>query len=255
MRKFTVFTLILTVVVVVVVADLLVNEYATNFEKGDDNLLGTSLPFPDMMSSDDGYTANVLGADAGYESVEVNLEEVTIIEDLPIPASLLPPTTGEVSGESDFEDQNFVSFTQNVLIREDQVRSAGFANAYLESEPHNGYLFKTIYLDDLNDTEANKYIIKNNETPVAKVYTFQFGPLSNVDSVYSILKTRATEGLDIEINETNTFGEASFYMNDSRRQNVAFLAVKVGGVVYGFSYPKEYHPQVTNLVKLIDLEF
>ena len=66
---------------------------------------------------------------------------------------------------------------------------------------------------------------------------------------------RGAEGLDVTVNETNEFAQGSFYLNDVRRSEVAFLAVRVGSMIYGFSYPKEYHSQVKNLVTLLDLEF
>jgi hypothetical protein len=43
-------------------------------------------------------------------------------------------------------------------------------------------------------------------------------------------------------------------MNDTKRPGTAFLTVKLGNLIYGFSYPKEYHPQVKNLIKLLEWE-
>ena len=105
------------------------------------------------------------------------------------------------------------------------------------------------------DVEVTKVAIKTDNTLFAKVYVFQVGGLSSVSEVYEVLKIRGTEGLDIEINETNDYADESFYMNDMRRPDVAFLTVRVGAILYGFSYPKDYHPQISNLVQLLDAEF
>ena len=286
MRKFTIFTLITSVVVLVVGADIFVNDVMPKYKKpvaGDEEpVFDLPSSLPNLDTSGIG-TANVLGADVGsdffsdefsdeivdevslgidraplvedeYETIELPLEaDGPSFELIPVPSTEIPSTLGGSS--SDFEDDNFVPFSTNVLIREDQIRSAGFVSGYLEQEPHEGFLFKTIYVDDLYDVTTTKYIVKSADEALAKVYVFQIGPLSSLTEVYDVLKMRATEGLDMEVNETNNFAEASFYMNDLRRTNVAFLVVKIGAQIYGFSYPKEYHSQIKNLIKLLDMEF
>lgn len=273
MRRFTVFTVLLTVVIVVVLAEMLVNDYLPKFRKdavGTEN--GMTLDLPNDIDLSGGQ-ANVLGSDVDFSKIpdsnypDIEYEEVTLDIDsddlldisddalLEIPADITPTYVATESDVSDFEDENFVTFSANVFIREDMIKSAGFADAYLESEPHNGYLYKTIYLDDLPDVEVTKYAIRDEESLFAKVYVFQVGGLSSVSEIYEVLKIRATEALDVVVNENNEFGDESFYMNDNRRQGVAFLTVRFGAVLYGFSYPKDYHSQIKNLATLIDYEF
>lgn len=273
MRRFTVFTVLLTVVIVVVLAEMLVNDYLPKFRKdavGTEN--GMLLDLPDDIDLSSGQ-ANVLGSDVDYSKIpdsnypDMEYEEISLEVDtddlleisgdtyLELPTEITPTYVATESDISDFEDDNFVSISTNVFIREDMIKSAGFANAYLESEPHNGYLYKTIYLDDLPDVEVTKYAIRDEESLFAKVYVFQVGGLSSVSEIFEVIKMRASEGLDIEINESSEFGNESFYMNDNRRQGVAFLTVRFGAVLYGFSYPKDYHSQIKNLITLIDYEF
>ena len=283
MRKFTVFTLMTSVVVLAVGADIFVNDVLPDHKKPVATDSEFAFDLPDSLPSFDSSglgSANVLGADVGpglieeelfeeeadlgiergapmfdeQDNVELLVEENTsTLELIPVPSTEI--ATVNTSNSSDFEDDNFVPFSTNVLIREDQIRSAGFVSGYLEQEPHEGFLFKTIYVDDLYDVSTSKYIIKSAEQALAKVYVFQVGPLSSLTEVYDVLKMRATEGLDMEVNETNDFADGSFYMNDLRRSNVAFLVTKIGAQIYGFSYPKEYHSQIKNLVKLLDMEF
>ncbi len=141
-----------------------------------------------------------------------------------------------------------------MLLREDQIRSAGFASAYLEQEPHEGFLYKSIYIDDLYDVTSTKYVIKSTNQLLAKVYVFQIGPLSSLDEVYDVLKIRATEGLDMEVNEASGFGSSSFYMNDLRRPNVAFLTVKLV-LIFMVSHIQRISRSDQNLIKLLDMEF
>lgn len=281
MRKFTAFTLLLTVIVVVVLAEFLINDYLPELkarnESGDD----LQLTLPESLDLNKSTQTSILGADVDYSKISDNMTIPSAIppenldaiplplpsedfsdieiplngENLPLPNPNIITDSNDTDSVSDFEDENFTSFSQNVFIREDQIKSAGFTGAYLEDEPYDGYLYKTIYIDDLKDLEVSKTAICTSDSLLAKVYVFQVGGLTSVSEIYEVLKMRAAEGLDIEINETNEFGNASFYMNDARRQDTAFLTVKIGSILYGFSYPKEYHSQIKNLITLLDLEF
>lgn len=270
MRKFTVFTVLLTIVVMVVLGQLLVDRYLPNL-KAD---VASSIPLmlPSDLGSNTFGAANVLGADLGV--VESNGDDIVSgvidgidmanlptdnstsdAEIIPAPAQdlLIPNST---SGLDDFEDPNFsasspVSAPKSVYLRDEQIKSAGFVGAYLEPEPHSGLLFKTITIDDLNDTEIEKTSIRTADQLLAKVYVFKAGIGSDINEIYQIIKMKASKGFDVVINETNDFGSNSFYMNDSRRSGTVFLTVRIGATVYAFSYPKEYHSQVKNLIQLL----
>lgn len=287
MRKFTVFTFVLTVITVVVVAEYVVNEYLPGLKKDsseqvvslDEVPLPTEINIPKDVDLSKTMETNIFGSDLGTEEILLgdenilpdaltetdlsfdtlplddsalpSLEEDLLIEDTPIVRKNEPSTAGEF----DFEDENFNSFSPSVLIREDHVRSAGFSDAVLENEVYDGYLFKSIFVDDLTGVKINKYAIKTTITMFAKVYAFESDALDSSELVFDALKTKISSGLDVTVNQTDEFGDASFYMNDLRRSNVAFLTVRIGDYVYAFSYPKEYHAQIKNLVTLLNLEF
>ncbi|PIR55153.1 hypothetical protein COU74_01990 [Candidatus Peregrinibacteria bacterium CG10_big_fil_rev_8_21_14_0_10_36_19] len=261
MRKFTIFTVILTVVITVVVAQLLTENYLPNSKSNNsDEVKGGDFNLPTTLDLSKTVQTNLLGAgeqqvptpDAAVgESFSSGIQYENVSLGTP---NTTPPTI-ETNGISDFEDETFTSLSANVYLRDEQVQSAGFIDAIVEKEDDNGFLFKTVYVDDLYDVEMVKNSIKGPSSVLAKAYVFKIGPMSSANDVYEILKVRGSEGLEVEINETNSFGEKSFYINDSRRQNVAFLTVKISNLIYAFSYPKEYHVQIGNLVKLLDMEF
>lgn len=283
MQKFTVFTLLLTVIVVVVTAQIVADEYLPSLKDKIDNFDLASVSIPEDLDLSKVAETNVLGADIDYSKIEdETIADGMVYEEMSLDGASAdagvgfgsgfedsitrtdsptfsdaptPPPAANNSGISDFEDNNFVSYAQNVYLREDMIRAAGFATAYLEDEPHDGYLFKTIYVDDLNDVNLLKYAIRTQDALLAKAYVFDSGPLSGIEEVYEVLKVRGSQGLDIEINETNDFGNNSFYLNDTRRSEVAFLVVRYDSLIYAFSYPKNYHAQIKNLAQLIDMEF
>ncbi|MFA7686054.1 MAG: hypothetical protein WCX95_04615 [Candidatus Gracilibacteria bacterium] len=292
MNKFTVFTVVLSIVVIVIVADLVVNNYLPGMKDADiaAELTNGKFTLPDSIDVSKALETNVLGADAeataettadpgtdvsanstpnrlGFDlgSAENDPENdpETVPPETPIARDVatadattteVSSTTNTPSQSSDFEDNDFVIASKNVYLRDEQLKSAGFVSAYMEEEKHDGSLYKTIYTDDLYDVTVKKIIIKSDEAMFAKVYVIKTGTNSSIDEVYQVLKIRGAEGLESEINETNEYGDGNFYINDTRRPKTAFLTVKLGTLIYGFSYPKEYHSQVKNLIKLLEWE-
>lgn len=278
MRKFTVFTLILTVVIVVIVSDLVVNKYLPALREGG-SLGELVLSLPENLDLSKSIETNVLGdvgereetfdvapetesdADSDtnaalteVEYVEYSLNEQAYREESSAISEVTLPSAEETG---DFEDESAatVTYSPNVYIRDEQIKSAGFREAYLEEESHGGFLYKTVFFGDLVDMDVDKVAVRSSDELMAKIYVFKVGLSSDRDAVFEVLKVRAKESSGVDVNETNDFGNGSFYMNDSRRTNVAFLTVKIGELIYGFSYPKEFHSQVKNLVKLIEWEF
>jgi len=267
MQKFTIFSVILSVIVVVVVLQIVADDYLGNEnlanpldskeltyvlpENLQANVLGktisttvaeeaSSFETPELTDSKIIYSS-----DTTSETVNTDSKTESAINDADL---LQMETTG-----SDFEDLGFVSSTPNVYIREEQVKSAGFANSGIKEEEYNGYYFKTIYVDNIPGLTVKRYAIEDSVRLYAKIYVLT-GENLKMSDLYKSLQARCSNGLNSEINSTNQYGLASFYMNDTSRADVAFLTVRFTGVIYGFSYPKEYHVQVKNLIKLISLE-
>ncbi len=274
MQKFTIFSAILTIIIVVVVAEIVVSDYSPGFGEDLPGHAVLNLVLPDSLDTIVGGSAiiadnaaglnNYLGSDLDYGNELISedlLVDTVAVETIPgsyYSANVLydfPESEPEAAGDSDFEDLNYTVSSPDIYIRDEQLKSAGFNTAYTKEEPHNGYFFKTIYIDDIPSTTLKKTVVRDDSRLFAKVYVFTFDLSGSSTEIYDLLKLRASKGLGIEINETNTSGDASFYMNDLSRQNVAFLTVRINDLIYGFSYPKEYHSQITNLVRLIELEF
>lgn len=283
MRKFAIFTVILTVLVLAVASEILITEYlpklkkenftsdqATTLPEGADisnvmkaSVLGYSGNGPENVTppafspslvkraaetpSTVEFDDTVIFNKATEADVPIDIEAPFIIEEpnLPLPSS----------EPSDFEDLNFNLKRNSVYLRDEMVQSAGFLTSTATKEDSNGFLFKTVYVDDLYDVTTVKYQVNSDLQVLAKVQVFDVGPLSSLYDVYEVLKARVADSANASINETNNYGTASFYMNDTTRPGVAFLIVKFDSLIYAFSYPKEYHPQISNLVKLIDMEF
>ncbi|MCX6734842.1 MAG: hypothetical protein NTZ25_02925 [Candidatus Peregrinibacteria bacterium] len=301
MKKFTIFTIILTIVVVVVLAELMAKDYIPGFSTdtnvATDQSGDMKLTLPTSLDTKKSIATNVLGSD-GTDFNKLGADNTVVPADTSVTAPITLPTqdatgaidttaktggpdfldpnnfsdptattpakktttqsptqTTNTSGVKDFEDENAATpVVGNVYLRDEQIKSAGFTGGYLEDEPLDGRLFKTIDISDLKDTEVTKTDIRSKDEILAKVYIFKVGIGNSADEVYKTLKLKASQGLNVKLNETNEFGSASFFMNDPVRSDTAFLVVRISGLVYSFSYPKTYHSQVKNLIQLISWE-
>lgn len=294
MKKFTVFTVILTIIIVVVASEILVDEYLPSLDTSEGEGLTFNLPESldvsssgqtNVLESDSGLNNRLGGSDSlinatgditdseilpsenseslfnldelGNLPTELQSDELPVIEgassDFLSTTSAAPDSTNP-TGLKDFEDASYTAMPANVYLRDEQIKSAGFVGGYIEKEANDGYLYKNIYLEDIQDIEVEKNLIRTEDEMLARVYILKAGLDNNINEVYQLLKIRASESLDVQVNETNEFGLASFFMNDSKRSNTAFLTVRIGTFIYGFSYPKDYHSQVKNLVQLLEWE-
>lgn len=268
MQKFTAFTAILTVIVVIVVAEILVSEYFPSLKSMEGNqTVGEQIKLPDGINIGDAVTVdsfndvldsqasrfnNVLGEDSeGNVSINTsNLLGGNIFN------SELDNSSENTKSESssDFEDDNFTSTFKSVKLRDDQLKSAGFLNAYFQVDEVDGYLFKNISIANITDLAYDKFLARNDNSILLKVYVFDIGVNGSATDKYLELKNLVDINSSVEMNETNKFGDNSFYMNDRTRENVAFLTVRISNNLFAFSYPKEYHNQVVNFIQILSYE-
>ena len=256
MSKFTIFTVLMTIVTVVAVSDVLVNDYSS--ENGE-VLTGFNLP-EDVNELTENVQTSVLGGFVEEENSNELLPEeqpVGEVEGVSLEESdkQVVNETDSTSNDLDFEAIEYVDPQElNAYIREDHLRPSGYLDANLLDEDFEGDIFKTISLADIVDADIEQALIRTDDEYLTRVYVIQAGLGSDIQNIYELIKSRAVS-TSTSINETNEFGNSSFYMNDLSRSSTAFLTVRIGRLIYSFSYPKQYHPQVKNLITLLEWEF
>lgn len=307
MQKFTVFTVILTILVVVVSAETFVNKYLPSLTKADISSPASTdkLTLPkelDLENTVADETKILSGTDSdssmsntellGVEAITPSAVTPSTIEAQSISQSTNTPNSQSASDSQSASNTQYLqnSFdTQSTIYDQSALNSqifsnvstsdiegfsggiaevptgaalnnitisnSGFINANVTKESYDNMLYKTINTADLIGIKVDKYVIADDINTFAKVYVMNFDGSTILDDTYNVIKLRASQLSDVQINETNEFGLGSFYMNDVRRSGVAFLTVKIGDEIYGFTYPKEYHPQVKNLISLLLIDF
>ncbi len=156
----------------------------------------------------------------------------------------------------DFEDIGYTFYT-DVPITYEMILKSGLKHSTITQTEHNGLLFKTVNFSDLPGVSVKKSVIKSDDKMFAMIYEFKISQQTSSQNVFNALKTRLKNYLnsDYSINSVTSLGDEAFFFNDPARPNVAFLTLRFKNSIYAFSYPKENHPQILNLITLLSLEF
>ncbi len=203
MSKFSIFALFLSATIIVIVAELLVNEY---------------IKYPE------GH--NLLAANVLQTGVAGNTQ-----------ADATPGTQAQTDGSF---------FTFSVLS------GAGFKNVSLQRMPFNGIMFESVDLRDFKSVPVTvNNLLENNREKIAVFYEFRAADVPLSKEVYAFLKDKSSKLIGATINETNSFGEGSFYINYIEQRDSVFLVVNGGDNVYALTYRKDLHPLISKVLAQI----
>lgn len=239
MSNSNLFTLFLVVIVVVIIAEYLANDYGDLKKEVPGNVLNQSIDVSTL-----GYKLN--GESDGGEFV-VGGKESAGGSDLAGGAE----GTG-VAGNSDVPSA--VQFEGNPKISFGLISGAGFENVSLQRYPFNGILFERVDIRDFKSVPVIlQRVLKNNRDVIAELYEFHADSSLLAGEIYLLIKERAISVIEAGVNETDTCGDKSFFINYSDRPDNAFLVVKTGNSVYSLTYEKGLHKMVENVLKEISL--
>lgn len=140
--------------------------------------------------------------------------------------------------------------TEQIIITTQKLTEAGFNNVELKQSNFVGILFEKVDLRDFKSIEVIQQRSIDQSVPLAFYEFHAHDPLLSQE-IYVFIKQKAQDTLEHTVNETNDFGDNSFYLNDSRESGFVFLVVKTGESVYAMSYQKELHDSIKNLLRLL----
>lgn len=204
MNKFTIFTLFLSSIIVMIVAEIMVNEY--------------------LHAPIDG-SANVFQA-----------------QQAPASQQAAPQKAGATQAST----ASSGSLTPAVL------QKAGLQNYSLQSVPYAGKLLDLVAFKDLNFIPSyESHLTKNQVARVASFYEFNPGSAQSAKEFYDLVKQKCAAEIGVILNETNGFGEGSFYVNYFEYPDKVFLVFRKGTKIFAFTYSKEIHGEMTKLIGLL----
>lgn len=169
-------------------------------------------------------------------------DKVTAFDDLAVQGLVDGEGTPEIKLVSN--DTSIISkkSTSDTRFNLENLSRAGFNSPVIETLPFDGKMFDFFPLGDLiSEVPSNLKISERvNAFNIEAFHVYAFSNLSKemADEIFSLLKNNLSTQIDLVINQTNSFGLASFFINFTPPRENAFLVVKFEDSVYALTYPK-----------------
>lgn len=137
------------------------------------------------------------------------------------------------------------------LTTEDFI-TAGFENPVLKDAVFDGNIFSFLTFSDQSDAYVYQWNFFDGETFVGSIYEVEYKSDTGGFQAYLTLRNRAVKLLDLgDVNETNSYGDASFYFNHKAKKNTVHLVIRKGGTIYAFQYAYSGHDKMKNLFEIV----
>lgn len=133
----------------------------------------------------------------------------------------------------------------------EKINEAGFKDNNLELLDFDGIIFNDFNMAEYNDDDHILYILLSGEEESAKITELFFPSLEISDEVYASLKAKMEQSGYFDINETNQYGDNSYFANHDTEKNSVFLVVKIRERLYTLHYPAKNHNKIKNLINLL----
>ncbi len=210
--KFTWVTIFLSVFITVTVTEIVIHEYSLNKY--------TELTQVNSVSNDE----------------IIKTEEVQ--NDVPINESI----PQEPIQETQINPDQLAIPLENQISKVDEtiLTSAKIQDPIVKLRAFNGKIFNFIETT-YNEKQVIEADIFDGEKYLGVVYEISFATPIESETAYAKIKSKAKTLENTQVNESDAFGEKSFYANNQDKQNTVFVVTKVDTTIYAFQYPHLSH--------------
>lgn len=238
MNRFTIFTIILSVSVITILSDLLLRDYVQG------NGLQTSV----ISSTSTNEEISPVLAD----TEEVIDDSETVTDDTENTESDTQPVEENKEEQKVEEKQEPQPVASNspVYLTGENIKAAGFSGTP-EDKQFTGKLFQLLDLGNFPVEKIKTVSVEQNQVLAASMTEIIVSDEIQALQLYLLLQNKTKPYIDLSLNETNAYGDRSFYVNHAKKPNEAFLVVKIRNRIYGFAYVKFYHPELKKLITLL----
>lgn len=130
--------------------------------------------------------------------------------------------------------------------------AAGFENPVLKDAVFDGNIFSFLTFSDQSDAYIYQWNFFDGETFIGSIYEVEYKSDTGGFQAYLTLRDRAVKLLNLgDVNETNSYKDASFYFNHKAKKNTVHLVIRKGGTIYAFQYAYSGHDKMKNLFEII----
>lgn len=225
MQKFTAFSILLSLIVVLATVDVLSHGYLS-----------------------DGESA-VIQEDATMDTPvdsTLDTEEPLATEEDPVnEVESIPSDTSDQAVELQEEEMNSW-LTAEILTQ------AGFAKPVVKEALFSGLIFQIIPFNDASDTQTLQLNFFDGEIYVGTFYEVVYATETGSFQGYLSLREAAKTLTDLgTANEVNMYGDASFYFNHKTKVKTVHMVVLYGNRVLGFEYAQSEHEKMKKLFDIL----
>lgn len=211
MQKFTVFSIILSISVVLILGDIVFHDYLSAW--GDEEVVE-----------------------------EVIEEDVT-----PLLEEQLD-TQGDETAWVELSEEIGISVLKPAMS-EDVFLSAGFFDPVLKDTIFSGLVFQFINFADQADAFVYQWNLFDGEDFVGSIYEIKYPSAMGSLQGYLNLRDRAQAQFDLgEVNETNNYRDASFYFNHATKTKTVHVVIRGGATIYAFEYAYVHHEKMMDVL-------
>ncbi len=242
MQKFTIFTIILSTIVVTIITELVVQDYLQR------------------VYNPTALQASTLGAD-NFESFVTPVNES---EETKSPTETLIEKLQENDLKSDDSDQDTESLTEKLdnirpssrdevidqeltdnatlLSRVDTLLPAlQLPGVALQKSAYQNKLFQLISTAEIDFAETAFATLQVDQEIIGSVYEFKARTEIDAEKAFDDIRILANSFPNISTNQTNQFGDKSFYINHLVKVGEVFVVVQRDDRIFAFAYKKDYH--------------
>jgi len=114
----------------------------------------------------------------------------------------------------------------------------------LQPRAFNNRLFELVDVDSRYIENATEYVYKAEGTEYLVLSEVQINTIKSPESLFDELKALAESLPGIETNQTDTFFDKSFYLNNKTKTQQVYLIGLKGERIVGMYYYKSFHPRL-----------
>jgi hypothetical protein len=229
MQKFTAFSILFSVTVLLIVVDLVSHDYLS--EKQEES----------------------------FQEVQELIEQVDLMED-----SYETENTGDDELENsdlqtlfDLKSEENVVLSEIVLLDatldESVFLDAGFGLPTLKDTLFSGLVFQIIPFSDQVEPFVYQWNFFNGEHFIGSVYELRYDNQTASFQGYLELRNRADDLPQYgTMNEVNNYGDSSFYFNHATKTKTVHVVMKKGTQLYAFEYPYSEHEKMKEVFQVLE---
>lgn len=241
MQKFTIFTIILSTIIITIVTELVVQDYLQR-------VFGQSASV---------MQANTFGAE-NFEDFVVPTKDVNTVS----PAENLIQKLKNSAATTQTTDSSSLTSKLDSLQKNDDkpltntnntVNSSGLSriDALLPAlqipelkmiqSSYQDRLFQLINTSNIDFTDTQFATLQVQDNVIASVYEFKTRTEIDAEKAFDDIRILANSFPNISSNQTNQFGDKSFYINHTVKVGEVFVVIQRDDIIYAFAYKKDYH--------------